>query len=57
MVFYLNLTHQKIILYNEIINNLGDREINRILALDSESRSDLDKYYLELGHVRINYII
>ena len=41
-----NADSSKIILNNEIINNLGDRELNRILALDSDSRSDLDKSYM-----------
>ena len=46
--FDLNSKLQKEVDYinNEIINNIGDRELNRILALDSESRSDLDKSYM-----------
>ena len=44
--YSINADSLKIILNNEVINNIGDRELNRILALDSESRSDLDNSYV-----------
>ena len=36
----------KIIINNEIIDKIGDKEVNRILALDPDDRSDTDRSYI-----------
>ena len=44
--YSVNADSSKIIINNETIDDIGDRELNRILALDPDSRSDLDKSYM-----------